>query len=259
MDKSDRDISQWDARLKQQLERNFYNYHNRRIDLSVARDNKQYNWTGETFIVEKASSANAIATVRLMFEDADELILQDNVEIKSIFNSVFISNEAQAGEWLDIIAGINFEYKKKIGIDEAGFFTSRCSVNLSADQAIPHATHRKVYFDTAKYDNDSEFDLVTNHRFIVKKAGVYHVSAQLFYLFINQGIMCQLRIRKNGGDIKHSISTHYAQNNEFVQCSGDLLLAVDDYLEVWAYQDNGNARYIASIFYRTYFDIHQIA
>lgn len=114
MDKSDRDISQWDARLKEQLERSFHNYHKRRIDLSVARDNKQLNWTGETLIVEKASSSSAIATVRLMFEDADPLTLEENVEIESIFNRLYLSNNAQADEWLDVIAGINFEYKKKI-------------------------------------------------------------------------------------------------------------------------------------------------
>lgn len=114
MEQSDRDISQWDARLKEQLERSFHNYHNRRIDLSVARDSEKLDWTGETLIVEKASSADAIATVRLMFEDADELTLQENVDIKSIFNRIYISNEVQTDEWLDVIAGINFEYKKKI-------------------------------------------------------------------------------------------------------------------------------------------------
>lgn len=113
MDKSDRDISEWDKRLKEQLERSFHNYHKRRIDLSVAREDKKYNWTGETLIVEKASSSSAIATVRLMFEDADELTLGENVEINSIFNRVFLSNTAQPDEWIDIIAGINFSYKKK--------------------------------------------------------------------------------------------------------------------------------------------------
>lgn len=114
MDKSDRDISQWDARLKEQLDRSFHNYHKRRIDLSIARDHKKYNWTGETLIVEKASSPSASATVRLMFEDADELTLGENVEINSIFNRVFLSNAAQPDEWIDIIAGINFSYKKKV-------------------------------------------------------------------------------------------------------------------------------------------------
>lgn len=118
MEQSDRDISQWDARLKEQLKRSFHNYHKRRVDLSVARENEKLDWTGETIIVEKASSADAIATVRLMFLDADELTLSENVEIESIFNKVFISNAAQAGEWLDVITGINFNYKKKIA--EAG-------------------------------------------------------------------------------------------------------------------------------------------
>ncbi|MBA7523266.1 hypothetical protein ES705_15389 [subsurface metagenome] len=121
MAKSDRDISEWDARLKAQLERSFHNYHKRRIDLSVARDNKQLDWTGETIIVEKASSAAASAKVRLNFDDADELELVQNVEIKSIFGRLYLTNDAQADEWLDVIAGINFEYslrKGQLGINE---------------------------------------------------------------------------------------------------------------------------------------------
>lgn len=118
MFQSDRDISQWDAKLKEQLERSFHNYQVHTVDLSIARDKEKYDWTGETIIVEKVSSATAIATVRLMFDDADELILEKNVEIKSIFNKVYLSNEVQAGGWLIIIVGINFEYKKKIA--EAG-------------------------------------------------------------------------------------------------------------------------------------------
>ncbi len=114
MEKSDRDISQWDARLKEQLERSFHNYHKKRIDLSVARDNKQIDWTGEILIVEKASSSSASATVRFNFDNADELILEEDVEIESIFGRLYLTNDAQADEWLDVIVGINFKYKKKI-------------------------------------------------------------------------------------------------------------------------------------------------
>jgi len=114
MEKSDRDIGQWDARLKEQLERKFHNYHKRRINLNIARDNVKFNWTGEKIIVESASNDGAIATVRILFDDADPLTLKDNVEIDSIFNRVFITNEIQPGDWLDVIYGINFEYKKKI-------------------------------------------------------------------------------------------------------------------------------------------------
>lgn len=136
MGKSDRDISQWDARLKEQLERSFHNYHKRRIDLSVARDNKQFDWTGEILIVEKASSSNAIATVRLMFVDADPLTLEKNVEIKSIFNRLYLSNDALAGEWLDVIAGINFEYKKKIVNSCDGPFTFQTGGPLTTPAGV---------------------------------------------------------------------------------------------------------------------------
>lgn len=114
MEKSDRDISEWDARLRTQLQRSFHNYHVRRIDLSVARENKKLDWTGEIIIVEKASSSSAIAKLRLNYDDADLLTLEENVEIESIFGGVFLTNDAQPDEWLDVIEGINFSYKKKI-------------------------------------------------------------------------------------------------------------------------------------------------
>ena len=114
MEQSDRDIGQWDARLKQQLERKFHNYHKHTIDLSIARVNEKLNWTGETIIVEKVSSSDAIATIRLLFDDAGLLNLEENVEINSIFNRVYITNTAQPDAWIDVIYGINFEYKKKI-------------------------------------------------------------------------------------------------------------------------------------------------
>lgn len=151
MDRSDRDISAWDARLKEQLERSFHNYHKRRIDLSVARENEKYDWTGETLIVEKASSATATATVRLMFDDADELTLQENVGIKSIFNRIYLSNEVQAGQWLDVIAGINFEYKKKIA--EAGGGDGMTLVNRGDPSSVDF-TEEDLITDGAAHDLD---------------------------------------------------------------------------------------------------------
>lgn len=145
------DISQWDARLKEQLVRSFHNYQVHKIDLSVARENEKLDWTGETLIVEKASSANAIATVRLMFDDADELILEQNVEIKSIFNKVYLSNEAQANGWLKVIAGINFEYKKKIA--EAGGGDGLTWVDRG-DPAAPDWTQATLTLDQNWYNLD---------------------------------------------------------------------------------------------------------
>lgn len=118
MNGSDRDISQWDARLKEQIDRHFHNYHIHKIDLTIERKDELVNWAGESLIVENVSSSSAIANVRLNFKDADQLTLKEGIEIKSIFGRVYLSNDAQAGEWLEIIAGINFSYKKEIA--EAG-------------------------------------------------------------------------------------------------------------------------------------------
>ncbi len=112
MGQSDRDISEWESRLAEQVRRSFHNYRVRRIDLGVARYNKKIDLTGEIIIVEKASSLSASATVRLNFDDAGELDLTQGVEIKSIFGKIYLTNDVQTGEWLDVVTGINFEYKK---------------------------------------------------------------------------------------------------------------------------------------------------
>lgn len=153
MKQSDRDISQWDARLKQQLERSFHNYHKRRIDLSVARDNKQIDWTGETIIVENASSSSAIATVRLMFDDANPLDLAENIEINSIFNRLFLSNEAQPDQWLDVIAGINFEYKKKT----AKLLSNEIQIKWSAANSLSIAFGNNATSDVFTFSTNSSF------------------------------------------------------------------------------------------------------
>ena len=163
MAKSDRDIGQWDARLKAQLERSFHNYHKRRINLSVARDNMQFDWTGETIIVEKSSSAAASATVRLNFDDADELELVKNVVIKSIFGRFYITNDAQADEWLDVIVGINFEYslrKGQLGINEIQVeWTGADSLSIAAanngtSDAFAFSTKASSGHIQLKADND---------------------------------------------------------------------------------------------------------
>jgi len=138
-------------------------------------------------------------------------------------------------------------------------FTSRCSVYLSADQPIPTDVWTKILFNVALYDNDSEFDLVTNYRFIAEKSGVYHVSCLLHYLTIAQGTVVQVSIRKNGATTKQRGICHYAEVNEYAGVSGDIPLAEGDYLEAFAMHDNGNTQDVSNVLYRTYFDIHRFA
>lgn len=111
---SDRDIVNWDQRLKDQANKGWDNYSVKRIDLTLAQSNKPLRLSGEFLYVCNSSSASAVATVRLNRTSNPSLDLEKGVEIKSIFTALFISNEALPDEWIDLIIGINFEYKKKI-------------------------------------------------------------------------------------------------------------------------------------------------
>lgn len=68
---------------------------------------------GEFFYVERASSAAANAEVKLNRNTNSSLYLADGIAIETLFAKFFLTNTAQAGEWIDIIIGSNFAYKKK--------------------------------------------------------------------------------------------------------------------------------------------------
>lgn len=113
MTNSDRDIIAWENRLKQQTLRGWENYCRKRIDLTTARAMEFWGIPGEFLYVEQASSESALASVRLNRNTNDELDLELGTIIKTIFDTIYLTNTAQPDQWLDIIIGINFEYYKK--------------------------------------------------------------------------------------------------------------------------------------------------
>lgn len=113
MNGSDRDIAEWDKRLGDQALRGWDNHKRNRIYLDTAKSIKQWIVVGEFLYVEKVSSKSALATLRLNREKNDPIDLELGTVIKTIFCRLFITNTAQAGEWIDVITGINFEYYKQ--------------------------------------------------------------------------------------------------------------------------------------------------
>jgi hypothetical protein len=102
-------VSTWDARLAEQVKRKFKNYQPQRILLDDALDNKELPIAGDTLIVVNASSINALATVRLNNTSNEAVNLQLGRKISTIFTTLFFSCDAQTGEWLDVLAGIDFD------------------------------------------------------------------------------------------------------------------------------------------------------
>ncbi|MBA7518478.1 hypothetical protein ES705_10548 [subsurface metagenome] len=118
---SDRDIKNWEERLKDQVQRGWDNYFHHRIDLSIARTDEIVMLAGEFLIVEESSSASATASVKLNMDKNDALRLRKGVGIETVFVKLYLTNTAQPGEWLNLIVGINFKYtmrKSQLGINE---------------------------------------------------------------------------------------------------------------------------------------------
>ncbi len=109
----DRDISNWEQRLKDQVLKGWHNYERQRLHLDTARASEFWGLAGEFLYIEQVSSESALASVRLNLNTNDELDLQAGTVIKTVFKEFYITHTAQAGEWIDLIVGINFEYYKK--------------------------------------------------------------------------------------------------------------------------------------------------
>ena len=161
---SDRDIKNWDQRLKDQVNRGWENYLKHRIDLSIARNDEILMLAGEFFYVEGSSSAGALAAIKLNRDKNDPLTLKKGVAIESIFTRTFITNTAQAGEWLDIIVGINFKYsmRKGKGLGNEEIQVTWAAANSLSIAAANNATSDAFVFSTKassghiqlKADND---------------------------------------------------------------------------------------------------------
>jgi len=107
---SDRDIKNWDQRLKNQVELDWNNYQRYRLDLDTARNDEFLAITGELIYIEKVSSESAAATIKLNRNTNEALELRRGTKIKTIFKELYITHDAQAGEWMDLLIGINFDF-----------------------------------------------------------------------------------------------------------------------------------------------------
>lgn len=102
-------MENWDKNLKEQVARDWKNYRKHRIDLTTARVDENFTFTGDFLYAEGASSETALASVRLNRNTNEALDIKAYTKIRTVFTCLYISNTAQSGEWLDLIVGVNFE------------------------------------------------------------------------------------------------------------------------------------------------------
>jgi hypothetical protein len=101
----------WEQRLEEQVRRGYDNYKVIMLDLSVLRDNEPVTFAGDLFYVKAVSSDNATALVRINKTKNDTLELKLHTKIDTVFTKLFLTNTAQAGEWIELIVGCDFGIK----------------------------------------------------------------------------------------------------------------------------------------------------
>lgn len=176
----DREIKSWEQRLADQVKWDWDNYKHLHIDLSTARIDHPYRIAGEYLYVEQSSSALAIAKIKLNRNSNDALDLEKGVLIETIFIEIYITNDALQDEWLDLVFGINFKYKKKIVNEAAGPFMfttggpliTPVGVNLTIEPGVGGMVN------------------------ILSSLGVIGYIESALFLSVNASYGCNLRIKR---------------------------------------------------------------
>lgn len=132
-------------------------------------------------------------------------------------------------------------------LDDAGVMTlakqSRARAYQTSGQSIPASTETKVALNIEDYDEQSEYDHVTNYRFTAKTAGYYLVCGNAVFSTLADGKKYVVGAKKNAsawiGIGRGIIGGTEAAGASF---SGVIYLAIDDYVEEWIYHDDTVAR-----------------
>lgn len=138
---------------------------------------------------------------------------------------------------------------------------SRCRVYLNADATITAGGARKILFDTigsVGYDNLSEFDLVTNHRFTATNSGVYQVSATVKVDPSAADKFFELSFQVSGTTLSRKAEYSKNGNTFSIHLTDNLQLTAGQYIEVYIDSDEGS-NYTAKGVQRTFLSIHRLS
>jgi len=116
------------------------------------------------------------------------------------------------------------------------------SVTPSSGQSIPDATFTKVVFDTEEYDTDSAF---SDSKFTVPsgQAGKYCFISCPGTMTLSDGKVIASYIYKNGSALSDAYQAYGTSNTNRngLNHVSVLDLSAGDYIEIYAYQNQGSA------------------
>jgi len=118
-----------------------------------------------------------------------------------------------------------------------------CQVTNSAAQSVADGATVALIFDQENFDDDTMHSTSTNtSRITCKKAGRYALYAQAKFDLDADGFRW-IAFYKNGSGGGYAITMQLGtnQSSNYLQISDYLVLAVNDYIQVFVYQNAGNA------------------
>jgi len=126
-------------------------------------------------------------------------------------------------------------------------YTEGARVYHSFFQTIPDTTYTVIAFDSERYDTDAIHDPATNNsRLTCKTPGKYLIIATIEFLEEIYGHRIML-LMLNGAIPVSSLVLAQNVLGGWVGCNATIYdLVVDDYVEVWVYQDAGRALEVAA-------------
>lgn len=120
---------------------------------------------------------------------------------------------------------------------------SGCRVWRAGTLEVPHNTWTKITFNYRSWDKDNEFDHITNHRFIAKRAGLYLAIANVAWLTadVEADLKWRIRIDKNAvPEVIGGVHSSVADTLLHMSASTIIDMVVGQYLEVQVLQVTGN-------------------
>ena len=134
---------------------------------------------------------------------------------------------------------------------------SGCEVYLTSSYTLPTATLYIVSFTSENYDTDAYHDNSTNPtRLTVPSTGYYLINAGC--VLSATGSQVEIRIRRNGADVKHNSEEGSVYSYAFSEAHCVLYMTSGQYLEMTVYHNKGSDATLFSGSYFTWFNIARL-
>lgn len=126
-------------------------------------------------------------------------------------------------------------------------------------QVIANTTITKVELNAEDYDNQGEFDPVTNFRFTANEAGYYVAAVMLGWVSSVDQSLHQLRLCRNGAmvAVQNLISSGIEGPTNVV--SDIVYLSAGQYIELYVYQATGDDVSLRFGHHYTFMAIHKLS